>query len=289
MLFRGMYVHTKMKGDHSMEASCLLQDRKELVRALEKRLDLKARYMGAPTFIYEIGPYKVLKDGTLTADDDAVDEYIIQELAAKGFIKSQRRDIGSTVISVPIKEFDGRTLMNIVFRINSKDELISKACGKSDAFKVSSRFVKALDKARPATREEFMEILNRCGGNSINTGITFTDDKVVYSGFPYTEDPGVAIAYAKLVEFLEKEASNKHRIRPEQIGLPENEKYSFRNWLVSIGMTGDEHKAYRAILLRNLSGHTAFRTKKQADEAIQKWSAIRRERREQQCSEFHIL
>ena len=40
-----------------------------------------------------------------------------------------------------------------------------------------------------------------------------------------------------------------------------NEKYAFRCFLLRLGFIGDEYKAARKILLRNLEGNTAFRTK----------------------------
>ena len=270
-----------------MEARCLMTDRKELIKALERRLDQKAKYMGAPTFAYQIGDYTVLKDGTLKADD--FDQALIDELAAKGFIEEAGKKDGSTAIAIPISVHDGQSLMNIVFRVHSKDELLSKACGRKGAFRISQKFITELDKLRPKTIEAFKEVLQSCGGNEINTGLIFTDDKVYFTGFPFTDDPAVIEAYTRLVEMVSNEAVMKKRIRPERIGLPENEKYSFRNWLVTIGMTGDEYKAARAILLRNLSGHIAFRTKKQAEVQSQKWSEIRKERREQECSKFHVL
>ena len=270
-----------------MEARCLLTERKELIKALERRLNQKAKYMGAPTFSYRIGDYIVLKDGTLKADE--YDQALIDELAAKGFIEGTSTKIGSTAIALPLSIHDGQSLMNIVFRVYSKDELLSKVCGRKGAFKIAQSFIAELDALRPKTTEEFMEILKSCGGNEINVGLKFTDDKIYFTGFPYTDDPAVIDAYMRLVEKISNEAVTKKRIRPERIGLPDNEKYSFRNWLVTIGMKGEEYKAARAILLRNLSGHIAFRTKKQAEAATEKWSVIRKERREQECSKFHVL
>lgn len=282
-----MYI-PKEKGDMHMELKCLAKDRKELVKALERRLECKAKYLGAPTFAYEIGPYKVEKDGTLTADDQDVDQDLIAELSSKGFLESPEAE-GSTCISIPISEHDGKSLMNIVFRTNSKDELLSKVAGRPGAFKVSKALVAALDTERPQKREEFIKILEGLGGNEINHGIEFTDQKIIFSGFRYTTEPAMIDAYTKLVEKISIEAITKKRIRPDRIGLTDNEKYSFRNWLVTIGMSGDEYKAARAVLLRNLSGHIAFRTKKQAEAATEKWAAIRKERREQECSVFHVL
>lgn len=270
-----------------MEARCLLQNRKDLVKLLETCLETRAVYQGAPTFAYKIGPYTVTKDGTLTAED--YDPALITELSMKGMIEGAACTEGSTTIHIPISDHDGQSLMNIVFRINSKDELLSKVCGRKGSFKISQKLVTKLDEIRPKTREEFLEILQSCGGNEINSGIVFTEDKVLFTAFPFTKKTEVIEAYSKLAEHISKEALSKGRIRPERIGLTENEKYSFRNWLVSIGMTGDEYKPSRAILLRNLSGHTAFRTKKQAEYQTKKWTEIRKERREQECSVFHVL
>lgn len=267
-----------------MNVKGLKDDRKELLRALERRLDEKSTYLGPPTFAYEVGPYKVLKDGSLDAPDDA-DPELLTELHLKGFISDPHIKEGVSAIALPMEKLDGITLMNIIFRINSKDELLSKVAGRKGCFRINQSFVEDLDSIRPKTREEFMEVLNSCGGSSINTGITITEDKLIFA-FPYSEDYGVVQAFAVLAEKIQNEAASKKRIRPERIGLPENEKYSFRNWLVTIGMMGDEYKAERAILLRNLNGHIAFRTKKQAETALEKSAEARRKK---SCSEFHVL
>ena len=39
----------------------------------------------------------------------------------------------------------------------------------------------------------------------------------------------------------------------------ENEKYAFRCFLLRLGFVGDDSKAVRRILLKNLSGNAAFR------------------------------
>ena len=39
----------------------------------------------------------------------------------------------------------------------------------------------------------------------------------------------------------------------------DNEKYAFRCFLLRLGFIGDEHKVTRKILLRNLSGSSAFK------------------------------
>ena len=54
------------------------QDRKKLVGAISEILDIPMNYLGAPTFAYEIGDYRVEKDGTVTG------EYGLNLMAALG-------------------------------------------------------------------------------------------------------------------------------------------------------------------------------------------------------------
>ena len=46
---------------------------------------------------------------------------------------------------------------------------------------------------------------------------------------------------------------------------PENEKYTFRTWLLRLGLIGDEFKTARQHLLKNLEGNIAWRDPAQAE------------------------
>ena len=63
----------------------------------------------------------------------------------------------------------------------------------------------------------------------------------------------------------------------------ENEKYAFRIWLLRLGMNGDEYKQTRKVLMKNLTGHAAFRTPEAAAVAKEKAIKKREEEREQQA------
>ena len=56
-------------------------------------------------------------------------------------------------------------------------------------------------------------------------------------------------------------AKNSKRITAKERTV-ENEKYAFRCFLLRLGFIGDEYKASRKILLKNLDGNSAFRGKK---------------------------
>ena len=62
-------------------------------------------------------------------------------------------------------------------------------------------------------------------------------------------------------------ARNQKRISAKEKAV-DNEKYTFRCFLLRLGFIGDEYKTTRKILLRNLSGSTAFKagSRKEAQE-----------------------
>lgn len=69
---------------------------------------------------------------------------------------------------------------------------------------------------------------------------------------------------------------------------PENEKYTFRTWLLRLGLIGDEFKTVRMHLLKNLEGNIAWRDPAQAEAQKARLAAKRQaelEAEEQQTAE----
>ena len=54
----------------------------------------------------------------------------------------------------------------------------------------------------------------------------------------------------------------------------ENEKYTFRTWLLRLGMIGDEFKTARLHLLKNLEGNIAWKDPAQAEEQKKRLAAL---------------
>ena len=50
------------------------ESRKVMIRAIETELGAKAKYLAAPSFAYEIGGYRVERDGTLTFEEANTEE-----------------------------------------------------------------------------------------------------------------------------------------------------------------------------------------------------------------------
>ncbi len=174
-------------------------------------------------------------------------------------------------ISLPLDKHTPESLRRLLNLIYSRGGLISKATG--GCFDVDKDLLTALDRAGfIRTNGEFIRKVEEHGGL---TGITFSDGKLNFTGFPFSYDSAKTAACQQLACAVSRHAIQQKRIQAKVVN-EENEKYIFRIWLVRIGLDGKENKETRKVLLENLSGHTAFRTK--ADE--EKWKARQAEKRQ---------
>lgn len=71
-------------------------------------------------------------------------------------------------------------------------------------------------------------------------------------------DPDKLKAYTDLVMLINTNAQNQKRASWKPTAT-DNPKYSFRTWLLRLGMIGPEYKTARKVLLANLEGNGAFR------------------------------
>jgi hypothetical protein len=164
---------------------------------------------------------------------------------------------------IPIERHTGASLKNLVFIIHSKQYLLNKAVGRQ-TFQVNEALVSKLEKAEPEGIEDFTKILNENGGNEANYGFYFTDDAIVFDGFPLEGDK--VKAYVELSTMMCSTAKNQKRVSPKE-SIEENEKYYMRVWLVRLGLGGQGGKETRKIMLEKLKGHTAFRTEEEKERA----------------------
>lgn len=205
-------------------------NRKKLVQAITEATGAESKYHGAPTFSYQIDYFTITRDGNLEFDDRADSEEIenlIEALAQKGFIAESSEssqpmpDTGSTglTISVPLEKVKVGNLTNI---LEAKADLIKKALGVSDI------------------------------------RITVDTDEVSFPWFEELPDADTTAAYSTFICKLCEMSVNQTRISAKAKDV-DNEKYAFRCFLLRLGFIGDEYKAARKILLRNLAGSSAFK------------------------------
>lgn len=200
-------------------------DRKELVKAVSEIIGAPAEYQYMPTCAYIIGrDYTVTKEGNLEISDSADSkekEHLLSELKNRGYSISFEEESNGLTVQMPLNLVDERTLNRIKRIIENKGELF-KAAFKTD-----------------------------------NLEIIVEEDKVCFPWFT-VEQYDDTNAYCKFISMLCEFAKKQSRInnKPENT---DNPKYTMRCYLLRLGMIGAEYKAVRKVLLRNLSGSSAFR------------------------------
>ena len=200
------------------------EERKNLVRAVSEIIGKPAEYQYMPTCAYIIGSHTVTKDGTLVISDDADEKeirHLLADLSSRGYSSPIEEVPNKLTIQMPIDSLSERTLNRVRRIIENKGGLFKSA------FKTDS-----LD-------------------------IVKTEKTVDFPWFTVEQD-GDADAYSIFISMLCEFAKNQNRINNKP-DTSDNEKYAFRCFLLRIGMIGTEFKAARKILLRNLSGSSAFR------------------------------
>ena len=210
--------------------------KKKLVKLISSHLGVESKYLGVPSCAYSIGNYTVNKDGSLSWDDD--DERtagLLEAIKAEGFTavedeeveedNEEETEVNRLCISFPKSMYDERTLENLKNLVEGKGTLMEKA------FKAES-----------------LEIV--------------VDDEKV--SFPWFEliDSDHFNAYTQFISAITKMAKEQKRILGREREV-ENDKYAFRCFLLRLGFIGDEYKLTRKILLENLEGSAAFKTKKE--------------------------
>ena len=170
-------------------------------------------------------------------------------------------------IAFTLEGHTAESLKNLVNTLYARGSLMSKATGGD--FRVSENLVEEL-KEYGTTVEEVLRIIKSAGEEWLH-GLAFEEDKVVFTGFPATDDAVKTHAYILLATAINKTSIEQKRIQAKKVD-ESNEKFAFRVWLVRLGLNGPEAKAERKTFYANLTGHTAFRTK----EDEEKWYARRR-------------
>lgn len=248
-----------------MKILCTAADRKTLIKALGEKLGMKPEYQGAPTFMYKVGAYTIMKDGSIEVTEEEADIQLLRTLHTEGLIdNSWDEDRTVMEITLPLTGHTGQTLTNLTFMMASKAELINKSIRCMGAFCIDDRFVELLMERKPETVDDFLQLVEQTNANEVNSGLEFSPDGVHFIGFPECEEPEFVRAYMHLASLMNRQAIMQKRVRIEAPSM-DNEKYIFRVWLIRIGMQGEEFKTTRKILMENLSGNAAFKTEEQAE------------------------
>ena len=267
----------------------MMENRKELVKRLSQLAGIKAEYTKMPRCAFLVGDYAVERGGMLTVPDDA-DMEPIETLLTEGMIReydpeaeakkaeeqkrlkeAQDQEDKKVDVSFPIEGHKAESLKNLAVMVCNRGNLISIATGGH--FSCSPELVEILSSANSVT--DFKAIVKEHGGLE---GIDITD-RVYFTGFPDIADRNSIQAFTQLASRMNSISMEQGTMRMKQADA-ENEKFSFRIWLLGLGMKGEEYKTARRILLAPLKGNTAFRT----DEIRESFRARQKAKRESERS-----
>ena len=215
------------------------EQRKKMVEVIGTALDTTASYCGAPTFSYRVGAFEITREGIVCFGDeaDATEvEHVRTALRGAGFSAEEAESEMTTaeteeeaaieedklIVSMPRNVLTETGRKNLDALLASKGHLIQKAFN--------------IEKA----------------------AYTLTDETIKFAWFHGKIAEDTVRAYtdfiSKLCEMAQKQKRAVAKEKPT-----ENEKYTFRCFLLRLGMIGDAYKTSRKILLQNLTGSSAFK------------------------------
>lgn len=208
---------------------------------------------------------------------------IVRKLRAAGAIANASCGIHVHVDASP---HNANTLRNITNIMASKEDLIYKALQVSVARerryckKVEQSFLEELNRKKPKTLEQVSRIwYNGNDGrhehyhnsryHCLNLHSVFQKGTIEFRLFNGTTHAGKIKAYIQLCLAISHQALTQRcasRIKTQST----NEKYTFRTWLLRLGLIGDEFKTARLHLLEHLEGCIAWKDPKQAERQKQR-------------------
>ena len=209
-------------------------DRKRLAAAISEFTGEKAEYQFMPTCAYVIGEFTLSKEGTLSCGDGTDVTALLEKLTADGFTaeydaepitesETDENEAHGIAIQIPMAGFTETAFQNLYTLVEAKGSLIKKA------LRVTTLPINQID------------------------------DRLDFPWFAEDSTPEELNAYMHFVTALCEMAKKQKRITAKEKET-DNEKYAFRCFLLRLGFIGAEYKGERKILLRNLSGSSAFRS-----------------------------
>ena len=275
------------------------QDRKRLVGAISELTNTPTKYLGAPTFAYEIGDYRINKTGTVTGEYSLS---LMAGLEARGFEYEPSKTFhfitprGTLLIQelFPTAAEAEAAGYGIYFTHEAHDVYI-KPSGNGEHCKhfalVGEPFPKAEPEAElpeitepeaPAVYLDEVVIdvpMDGFTAESIDNlrKMVIAKEALIKKAlgadalpievlddrisFPWfkSSDNDSVTAYAQFITALCNTAKEKKRVNAKAPESFENERFSMRVWLIGLGMVGDEYKLARKLLMAPLSGNAAWR------------------------------
>ena len=206
------------------------KQRPKLAQEIGNILGTAPHYERVPSCAYDIAGYRLDKEGVLHIPEGAEEtaKDLIRQLRERGF-----QDDAEVTEEVPVQE----------------DKLTIGIPRESLTDTALENLQKII-----ANRQTLFQRAFRMD----STEIEITEEKINFTWFPYTTDSDEMAAYTQFISRLCDMARDAKRVSSKPTET-DNDKYAFRGFLLRLGFIGKEYKTARKILIRNLTGNSAFR------------------------------
>lgn len=252
-------------------------ERKVTAAVIAAALFTEASYnTGAPRYSYNAGGWIVDREGIVTTPETPIEQKdsirpVLEALKTAGATVE-----GNTTDTFSLDRHNGNTIRNTVNLIWSKQTLIQKSLGRHDAILPES-LVTAINSVPIDTLEDFAKAVN----DGIDSGeiqgeseldFDLAEKTISFSFANATLNTDEVLAFVTLCHQINEQAKQQKfsSIRQKET---DNDKFSFRVWLIWLGFVGAAFATDRKVLLARLTGDAAFRTEQARLTAEQKRKA----------------
>lgn len=211
----------------------------------------------------------------LNYEDIETLQELIRRLRKAGAVSDSEFQCGIHV-HIGAKNHTPNTLKNLVNLMAAKEDLIYKSLEIDPkrvrwCKKVNENLIETINKKKPKTLEQLEDIwysgyavenrdrhYHTSRYHGLNLHSTFTKGTIEFRLFNGTLHAGKIRSYIVLCLAISHQALNQKSASPRRT-YTNNEKYTFRCWLLRLGLIGDEFKNCRMHLMKSLDGNSAWR------------------------------
>lgn len=229
-------------------------ERKALVKVISETTGEKAVYKFTPTYAFEIGAFTVTRYGALEYDDSVDATTVLEALAAAGYNgeAEEQQEAAASSADEPCDASEDSG--------NEENEETQEPLASEERLTVQipkhTLTDTALENLQRLVDSKATLIKKALCADALP--IQVDEEKVSFPWFKKI-DADATHAYTVFVAKLCDMAKNAKRVTAADREV-DNEKYSFRCFLLRLGFIGVEFKTDRKILLQNLSGSSAFKS-----------------------------
>ena len=200
---------------------------------------------------------------------------LIRRLRKAGAVSDSELQCGIH-IHIGAKDHTPNTLRNLVNLMTAKEDLIYKSLEIDPARvrwckKVNEDLIQAINKKKPKTLEQLADLWYSGYGfenrerhyhtsryHGLNLHSTFTKGTIEFRLFNGTLHAGKIRSYIVFCLAISHQALTQKSASARRTHT-DNEKYTFRCWLLRLGLIGEEFKNCRMHLMKALDGNSAWR------------------------------